>query len=291
DVLRERIDALGHDSRLLLELVAVAGQPTSLDELRETSHFDNALAARDELRRGRLTRSRVLEGREQIEGYHGRVADAVQRMLDAHALAERHRELARALQASPIPDSERIAFHLERAGDLSACSRYARQAGDKAFQALAFERAVQFYQLALTGGPFHQGERLAILTSLADALANCGRCAEAARYYTEAASLAERRHQLELTARAADQLLRGGYIGQGLAALDDVMMRLRLKPPRARAVLLARVGLLRLRLALRGMRLEKRAAGDLSEEEKLRLDVCWTGAMVTSLIDPLRSAE
>jgi hypothetical protein len=291
DVLRDRILALGPDARRLLELVAVAGEPTAVDELKEVGGFANMLDARDELRRRRFTRSRVLEGREQVEVYHARVRDAVLQLLDAEALAERHRQMANALQAAAPADAERIALHLDRAGDSVACSQFAKRAGDQARHALAFEKAAAFYRLALQPGTLAQHERPGVLANLADCLANAGRSADAARAYTDAAAAAERRRQLELSARAADQLLRGGYIREGLHRLDDVMRQLRLQPPRARSALLARVAALRAVLALRGLRFTERRNPQLSDEERLRLEACWTGAMVTSLIDPLRSAE
>ena len=290
-VLAERIDALSIDGRRLLDLVAVAGQPTAVDELVHASRVSNVLEAADELRRQRLTQSRRRDGRDEVEVYHSHVREAVVARLGKEELKERHRQMAEALQSAPTPNAERLAMHFERAGDTAACGEFARQAGDEALKALAFEKAVHFYQMATAAGRLGPDDRRLTLTNLAIALANSGRCADAARHYAEAAHLAERVEQLVLVARAADQLLRGGYIREGLRALDDVMARLRVRPPRARWLLLMRLGYLRARLAVRGLKVRRRRPRPLTTEERLRLEVCWTGAMVTSLIDPLRSAE
>jgi serine/threonine protein kinase len=290
EVLAERIDALGPNSRRLLELVAVAGQPTAVDELVHASRVSNVLEAVDELRRRRLTQSRRREDRDEVEVYHTHVREAILARLRPEEHQERHRQMAEALQLTLIPNAERIASHFDRAGDPDRCLLFARRAGDDAFRSLAFEKAAYFYQMAVATGRLGTDDRRTTLTSLAVAMANAGRCADAASYYAEAARLAEPDEQMVLVARAADQLLRAGYIREGLRALDDVMSRLHVRPPRARWALLVRLGYLRARLAMRGLKIRRRH-GPLTTEERLRLEVCWTGAMVTSLIDPLRSAE
>jgi serine/threonine protein kinase len=289
DGLRSTVDALSADSRLLLEIVAVAEQPTDVDDLRFTG-IANVLQAREELRRARLTRSRVFEGREQMEVYHARIRDVMLQSLAAPAVVERNRQMAEILLGSEHRDVERIAIHLERAGEPDRCAPYARLAGNQAFRALAFERAALFYKSALASTRFEGEERLAVLRSLAEASANSGRCADAARAYGEAAAVSGWPQQLALTAQAADQLLRGGYVQEGLAMLDGVMARLRLKPPRSRTLSLVQIALLRGWLAVRGLSFERRGDRQLTLQQGLRLDVCWTGAMATSLVDPIRSA-
>jgi eukaryotic-like serine/threonine-protein kinase len=291
DVIRARISTLDGDSRTMLELVAVGGQPTTLAVLKNAEGLVNVLAARDELLRERLARSRLFAGQEELEVYHDNVRSGVIRELDPTTLQSRHRQLARALTIAAEPDAERIAIHLEHAGDLAECHRYALEAAERSCEALAFNKASRFYELALRTELGSSAERVALLRKLGDALSNAGRGAEAAQAYSAAAAQAERRQRLELTVNAAGQLLRCGYIRQGLSLLDGVMSELRLKPPRNRMLLLCRVALLRARLRVTRLVFEERASENRSDDDRLRLDTLWTAAMGTSLIDPLRSAE
>jgi hypothetical protein len=290
-VVRAKVAALSEDSRRLLELIAVAGQPTALKDLRGAYAFQNVLAARDDLRRERLTKSRNVEDREEIEAYHDLTRVAVVQGLLPAELIQRHLALARALAQDTARDPERVAMHYESAGDVAACAVYALEGADRAFEALAFERAAVLYLKALRAETLPQISRAGITRRRAEALASAGRCQDAARAYTEAAVAADRRERLELTAKAADQMLRAADFEKGLRVLDDVMAEVHVRPWRNRTALLLRAGFLRLRIWLSGLKFRENPERDLPESTKLRLDVCWTGAMVTSFIDPLRSAE
>ena len=290
-VVRAKVAALSQDSRRLLELIAVAGQPTALKDLRRAYPFQNVLAARDDLRRERLTKSRNVEDREEIEVYHDLTRAAVVKGLFDAELTRRHLDLARALAQDTARDPERVAMHYDSAGDVTACAVYALEGADRAFEALAFERAAVLYLKALRAETLPEIKRAAIMRRRAEALASAGRCQDAARAYAEAAAAAHRRERLELRAKAADQMLRAADFENGLRVLDDVMAEVHLRPWRNRTALLLRAGFLRLQIRLGGLTFRENPERDLPEITKLRLAVSWTGAMVTSLVDPLRSAE
>src|SRR5262249_12956380 len=115
-------------------------------------------------------------------------------------------------------DPERLALHAEAAGlTEEAADAYSRAAA-RALAGLAFERAVELYRRARGWRPAGPG----LLAGLADALAQAGRGAEAARAFLEAAAADEGR-AFELRRRAAGLFLTSGHIDEGRAALADVL--------------------------------------------------------------------
>jgi hypothetical protein len=60
---------------------------------------------------------------------------------------------------------------------------------------------------------------------------------------------------------------------------------------RTRLSRLCHVAWLRMRIRFRGLDFVETPADTLSDEVRMRLDVCWMGAVGTSMIEPIRSAE
>src|SRR5208337_2649842 len=141
--------------------------------------------------------------------------------------------------------------HFRGAGDDDRAGEHFARAAAASAEALAFGRAAALYQLALDLLPPGRGDRRGLRAELAEALANAGRGAEAAREYLAACAGATVAETLELRRRAAMQFLISGHIDLGLDALRDVLaaigMTLPRTPCRALASLLWRRALLRLR--------------------------------------------
>jgi hypothetical protein len=91
---------------------------------------------------------------------------------------------------------------------------------------LALERSAQLYAWAidLLRRIGAESERISTLQARrGDALANAGHGGEAARVYLAASKVLGGAQGRELKRRAAEQFLRSGYFGDGVAALREVL--------------------------------------------------------------------
>jgi eukaryotic-like serine/threonine-protein kinase len=290
ETVRLRVADISPASRHLLELVAVAGQPTPLSVLSACEPYPTVLASREELIAQRLLRSRMNRDEEELEVYHDRIRDALSSAFDAQSLASRHRELAEALVARGANDPERVAVHFELAGERDACARYALLAGRRAVEMLAFNKAARFFEMALSTGAVDASQVSRVQLAIGNALTNAGRGKEAAAHYLAACSGAARSEQLELKQRAAEQLLYSGHVDQGLAIFEDVLGQFDVPLPRPMSPMPLDLLLRRARLKLRGLRFREREAAAIPRDILLKVDACASVATGLSLIDIARGA-
>jgi hypothetical protein len=292
EVLWRRVQRLPAIPRRLLEVVTVAGGPVPLAGVyRAAGLSSDDHAALRVLRVGHLVRSTGPAGQDEVEMYHDRIRETVAAHLPRHTLKTHHRELARALQASPDTDPETLAVHWHGAEEHAEAGHYYALAADQAAEALAFDRAANLYRLALDLKPLAGADGRSLRTRLAGALANAGRGPEAARAYQEAAADADTAERLDLERRAAYQFLISGHFDDGRAGIETVLravgLKLQATPRRALLSLLWR----RCRLRLRGLGFRERDPADIPAAELLRLDVCWSAAIGLGIIDIIRAAD
>jgi hypothetical protein len=292
-VIGERIAELSPAARRLIELLAVFGQPlrTSLAS-RAADLAADEFGAMMALRAARLTRTRVADAGEEVEVYHDRIRETVAAHLPAPALKAYHARLATVLEDAGWVDSETLATHFLEAGDRNRAAVYAVRAADQASQTLAFDRAARLYRLALELGAGNAGTTTSRLQmKLGDVLAGAGRGYEAAGAYLTAAEGTLAADKLELKRRAADQLLRSGYVNEGFAVTQSVLgaigMTLARTPLHA---LLAFLGH-RAQIRLGGLRFRQRDHTQISTEELVRVDVCWSVAIGLGIVDTIRAAD
>lgn len=293
DLLRLRISRLPEDARRLLEAVAVAGRPIELGWASRAAGLESGvLAPFDRLRTERLVRGRGNRGHDLVEPYHDRIRAEVIDALDPERLRALHESLGELLEGSDRIDPETLADHFLAAGRFDKAAGWARSAGDRAAEMLAFERAARFYRVAFDlGGVASPRERLDLQILLAEALANAGRGAEAARIFLTAAKEASGARALDLRRRAAEQFLRSGHIDDGLDLLREVLgafgMRLAATPRGALLSLLFQ----RARLAMTGLGWTARDPLEIPPAELLRIDCCWSVATGLALVDNIRAAD
>jgi hypothetical protein len=290
-VLAERLQRLGAEARAVAEVVAVAGEPITM----RIAGLAAGLAADDLRRHMSLLRSqrvvRAAGGRadDEVEPYHDRVREALLAGLADERRARHHRGLATALTGQAPAD--RLARHWHGAGEPERAAEHSWRAADEAQKTLDFERAAGFYQMALELGRFDDETRRRLRVALAAAFADAGRPMEAARAFETAAATASATEALELRRRAADALLRGGYVDEGLAATRAVLDRYKLTLAGSPRRALARLLVHRARLRLRGLGWTPRPLPEISQEDLTRVDVIEGVAMGLAMVDAFRAGE
>ena len=242
DVIHERVKELPATPRHLLEVLSVFGQPLDQEVAKRAAGIESgALEAVSLLRAQHLSRTRVMDQREELETYHDRIRETVVAHLSADELRGHHRALANTLVSLDDPDPEVLSVHFLGAGERVRAAGFSVLAADRASDKLAFDRAARLYRLALDLDPELARERQSTIQSkLGDALASAGRGGQAAAAYLSAAATdTNPAHQLELQRRAAEQQLRSGQIDAGFETIRKVLaaIGMSLAPSPRRALL------------------------------------------------------
>lgn len=287
--IQDRVARLDGDERRLLEVVSIAGQPTERRIVAAAARItqdEPAVLAR--LRAGHLLRNAATAGADCLEAYHDRIREAVVAQLGAQQVRAYHAALAAAMEAQTTPDPERLTVHFHAAGDTEKAARYAIDAAARASAALAFDRAARLYRMVLDHLPSDEPRARDIHFKLAESLANAGRSRDAATAYLELAEAAGHRYPgaLELRRRAAEQLLRGGYLAEGIKAIRGVLASVGWKLPTNRRSALVRLLLRRAHLRLRGLGFRRRSEAEISSRVLARIDSCWSVATGLGFVDP-----
>jgi eukaryotic-like serine/threonine-protein kinase len=294
EVLWSRIQRLDAPARQLLELVAVSGRPLRREIAARAvgAEIADLLRLTAQLRGGNLVNTAVSSQGELIEPYHDRIRETVLSHLPESEQRAWNERLALALEGSSRVDLESLAVHWRDAGDAGRAAQYAVLAGDQASAALAFDRAARLYRMAadldLREGP----EGRPLLTKLADALGNAGRGAEAAEVYLAATFAgAPPAEALELERRAAENLLRSGYVDEGMGGLNFVLAVVGLEVPETPERALQGLLLRREQIRQGGLHFEERVASEIPPEVLTRIDVCWSASLGLAMVDPIRGAD
>jgi eukaryotic-like serine/threonine-protein kinase len=281
-LLLHRIAALPEDARAVLEVIALAARP-----LHETDACHAAgLAAADAKTLALLRARNLIRGAAgEIESYHDRVRETVVADLDASRRRAHHARLAVVLSASSASaDAEAVAGHFEAAGQLDEAGRHYALAAERAAATLAFQRAADLFDKALSLSTAAGAERRRLQTRLADALADAGRGADAARAYREAGAGATGGEALHLAHKEAYWSVVSGYAREGRDALTRFLAGAGLRVP-SRRVLTARLAIVELRLAVRGLRFRPRQESEVPPHLLQRADFAFDAARCFMMFD------
>jgi serine/threonine protein kinase/tetratricopeptide (TPR) repeat protein len=293
DALWGVIGQLEATPRAILEVIATAGAPIAQEIAARAAGLEGDVFAKavSLLRIAHLAQTSGSTGAGRIEPYHDRVRTAVLSHFDPARRAECHRRIAVALEVSGQANPQSLVVHWRGAGDVEQMSRYAVLAGDRATEALAFDRAARFYEIALSTHLSPTEERRALLVKLGEARANAGRGKRAAEAFRAAVEGASAAQALDLRRRAAEQLLRSGHFDEGLSAAlavgREVGMRLPATPWMAVLLFL----LLRLWMRFRGLGFRVRDASQIAADELTRADVWWSLSFSLAISDTLKGAN
>jgi hypothetical protein len=292
DAFWTRIVELDEPARRLLEIIALAGGPVRQETAALAASVGSDFSRRvGALKVAHLVRTSGSRGSDLVETYHDRVRAAVISHLPREAAVAQHRRLAIALEAAGIPDADALIVHWREAGSLAKAAHYASLAAAKAENALAFDRAARLYRecLDLLGAESERARELQV--KMGTALANAGRGAASAEAFLAAAARSDAGAALDLRRRAAEQLLRSGRISEGLKVTDEVLkgvgMSLASTPARALVSVLSQ----RARLRMRGLSFTEKASSQISAQDLLRIDVCWSVGVGLAMVDTIRGSD
>jgi tetratricopeptide (TPR) repeat protein len=225
-----------------------------------------------------------------VEIYHDRIRETLLGTLDASVRQRCHHRLALTLQAVGRAQPDTLAVHFHGAGDHTTAAHYYLVAADTSADAMAFDRAAEYYRQALELRRPVGDDATALRIKLGQALANAGRGWEAAQEYRAAQEGAGEDAAFELARMAGYQCCISGHVEEGRLALHDALRHtgetMPASPARALWPLLRDRTLLR----IRGMRRGAREQASVATRSLRRIDAVWSAATGLSQIDPITAA-
>ncbi|MGO8996175.1 MAG: serine/threonine-protein kinase PknK [Polyangiaceae bacterium] len=290
DVLWGRFAKLEGGARRLLALSILSDVPLDPKTLALAAKLEIAEVMREipSLRAARLVK--VASDGESVEPYHDRLREAVSARLEPEDVREKHERLAVAMTERGRTGAETIGQHWLAAGDKGRAAECLLRAAEGAEGAFAFDHAARLYATVLDLRGAGANGSLAIATARARALANAGKSGEAGVAYKAAADHASGEEARTLRRLAADQLLRGGHIDQGVATIRVELVDAGFRYPATPLGALVALLFCRALLYFRGFRFRERGAREIPPDELARIDLCWAAALGLSLVDPARGA-
>ncbi|MBA2527601.1 MAG: protein kinase [Pyrinomonadaceae bacterium] len=289
-MLQARLRSLPKGTRQFVDALAVAGRPINPEVAYQAAGLSgDELPLISSLRAAQFLRSG--SPNHTVELYHDRIRETLASQLDQTTVIQIHRRLAHTLEARGIDDPEALFEHYMGAGERVRAATHAGVAAKKAADALAFDRAAAFFRRALELAPARGAELIDLKRGLAEALANAGRPAEAAQAYLDVASDTSASRSLNYKRRAAEQLLMGGHIEEGLEVMRSVLAAVGFTLPAGPKRALLSLILKRLQIRLRGLNFIERDAGEISQGDLFRIDLCWAVSAGLGMVDLIRGAD
>jgi eukaryotic-like serine/threonine-protein kinase len=287
-ILASRIASLSEAARTTLAYIATAGRLVEMRTLRTATglpaaELAQAIRALEEAEV--IQRAPAGDDDIALETRHDRVREVAYGGLTEAQRASYHHALGDALAARNA-DPEAIAEHFRLAGERVLALPFVRQAAAKAVEALAHDRAIALYRVAVELSS--DDDRFPVEVALGDTLTFDGQGVAAAdAYRTALAHAPTSTDAVDLRRRVAEQLLRSGRIDEGLDAIEDVMRAANLAmPTSSRASLLFQ----RFRLWTRGLEVPKESK-PLTRETRVALDATWSAGVALAGFDLVKSAD
>ena len=215
EVIGQRLRHLSEDCKRVLSVASVLGREFRLDELGRVSERadEELLDPLDEAQRARVV-VELPAGRGGLRFSHALIRDSLYDDLGTSERLRLHRRAAEALEelygADREPHLAELAYHSFEAapgGDLDKAIDYARRAGGRAAELLAYEEAARLYRMALDAlelkAPIDEAARCELLLALGDAQDRGGDLLGARETFARAGDVARRLGAPEQLARAA----------------------------------------------------------------------------------------
>jgi hypothetical protein len=272
-VVLDRLRALPDTARRFVTAAALSAQPLTANVGRIAAELEpEDPEPFQALRASRLVRTQGGPEEPTFEAYHDRIRESVVSELTTPELQQWHQRLATAWESSPLARPETLVTHFQGAADEAKTRRYAQVAAQNAEEALAFDRAAEYYQL-LVHLEHETTMRLVWHAKLGEALANSGRGHEAALSFLDALDEPTTDRSIQLERRAATELIRAGYLDQATEVLDRLLPKVGVRASRTDLSAFATLLFYRFLLLCRGVGFRERPESDIPRDRLRQIDV------------------
>ena len=288
NVLKDRIQSLSDSARQLVSMIAVAGQPVSIDLVCHAIGMP-AVDERQlhELRINRWLRSDRDTLQNTVTIFHDRIRESIVASLPQEHRQHLHSHLAHSLEHSNA-SAETLAYHFEAGNDPARAGHYLKLAGSHALKVFAFEKAIEHYRRAVELSSHEDHGQL--MQSLGEAYSQAGRGGEAAAAYLKAAESAPPAEALELRLAAARQYCISGYTDEGRLLVRSVLASNGMYFPKQFLGLVLSLIYQRIRLSLQGLNTSLSAEDQVPREKLQRIDMMWSAVSGLSFQEPVAVA-
>jgi len=289
DLVRARVRLLSAEAQAMLAVSSIAARPLPV---AIAAHAAGLIGGHDEasqLSSERLATLRQVGDEMILHPAHDFVRAAVVGGLDFEAKAGWHEALARAFEDVQGPDqldSQAVVEHWLAAGHPANAAHHAVAAAQRAEDALAFHRAAELYQIALTFGPWDASGQRDLLRRKAQALTCAGQLDEAAQVYGHAAQLLQDDEAIDLERLRVEALIRRGRLDEALPAAERLLEQVDLRIPLGGRASRTRLATRWMQMKLRGLDFVEREAGEVPAAELLAVDVLYSIASGLAFADP-----
>ncbi|MCX5746105.1 MAG: hypothetical protein NT062_26810, partial [Proteobacteria bacterium] len=284
-----RVQALPADAQAMLAVSSIAARPLRVAIAAHAAGVVDGHAAAARLSSERLATLRGVGDAMILHPAHDYVRVAVLAHLDLESKASWHEALARAFEAVQgvdKMDSQAVVEHWLAAGHPANAAHHAVAAGLRAEDALAFHRAAELYQIALSYGPWDAAGQRDLLRKQAQALVCAGQLDEAASVYHHAAQLLPDAEAIDLDRLRVEALLRRGRLDEALPAAERLLAQVGIRIPLGTKLSRTRLATQWMQMKLRGDRFTPRAVADVPSGQLLAVDVLYSIASGLAFADP-----
>jgi len=273
----------------MLAVSSIAARPIPI---AIAAHAAGIVGGHDEA--ARLSAERLATLREVgddmiLHPAHDYVRAAILASLDHETKASWHEALARAFEEVQGPDkldSQAVVEHWLAAGHPANAAHHAVTAAQRAEEALAFHRAAELYQIALTFGPWDTTGQRDLLRRKAQALTCAGQLDEAATIYGHAAQLLADGEAIDLERLRVEALLRRGRLDEALPAAEKLLAQIGVRVPVGVRTSRTRLATQWMQAKFRGLEFVERDPADIPGDQLLAVDVLYSIASGLAFADP-----
>ena len=289
DLVRLRAAKLSAEAHAMLAVSAIAARPLPVEI---AAHAAGVVGGHDEaqlLSAERLATLRQVGGQMILHPAHDYVRTAVLASLDTEAKAGWHEAIARAFEAVQGPeqlDQQAVVEHWLAAGHPANAAHHAVAAALKAEEALAFRRAAELYEIALTFGPWDTIGQRDLMSRKAHALVCAGQLDEAATVYGHAAQLLPDDEAIDLERLRVETLLRRGRLDEALPAAEKLLGVIGIRIPITGRASRTKLATQWMQMKLRGLDFVERDVTEIPASALLTTDVLYSIASGLAFADP-----